>query len=113
MASAPRPEDGPVLVTIEYRIDPHHAEDFAAAMRDLGVVRRRDGAMYWELFRDGTDPQRYMEIFLTESWVEHLRQHTRVIIADRALEQRVRSFHVGDELVRVSHFISAYAREHR
>ena len=111
MTSAPRPEDGPVLVTIEYRIDPHHARDFAAAMQDLRVVRRRDGAMYWELFRDGADPGRYLEIFLTESWVEHLRQHTRVVIADRAVEQRVRSFHVGDGPVVVSHFISAYATE--
>src|SRR5713101_788903 len=111
MTSAPRPEDGPVLVTIEYRIDPHHARDFAAAMQDLRAVRRRDGAMYWELFRDGADPRRYLEIFLTESWVEHLRQHTRVVIADRAVEQRVRSFHVGDGPVVVSHFISAYATE--
>jgi MFS family permease len=111
MTGAPRPEDGPVLVTIEYHIDPHHAGDFAAAMQDLSVVRRRDGAMYWELFRDGADPCRYLEIFLTESWAEHLRQHTRFIIADRALEQRVRSFHVGDGPVVVSHFISAYATE--
>lgn len=111
MMSAPRPEDGPVLVTIEYRIDPHHARDFAAAMQDLSVVRRRDGAMYWELFRDGADLHRYLEIFLTESWAEHLRQHTRVVIADRVMEQRVRSFHVGDGPVVVSHFISASATE--
>ena len=111
MTSVPRSEDGPVLVTIEYRIDPRQARDFTAAMQDLGVVRRRDGAMYWELFRDGADPHRYLEIFLTESWVEHLRQHTRVVIADRAVEQRVRSFHVGDGPVIVSHFISAYAAE--
>ena len=111
MTSVPRSEDGPVLVTIEYRIDPRQARDFTAAMQDLGVVRRRDGAMYWELFRDGADPRRYLEIFLTESWVEHLRQHTRVVIADRAVEQRVRSFHVGDGPVIVSHFISAYAAE--
>jgi MFS family permease len=111
MMSAPRPEDGPVLVTIEYRIDPHHARDFAAAMQDLRVVRRRDGAMYWELFRDGADLHRYLEIFLTESWAEHLRQHTRIVIADRAVEQRVRSFHIGNGPVVVSHFISAYAAE--
>jgi quinol monooxygenase YgiN len=111
MTGAPRPEDGPVLVTIEYRIDPRHAREFAAALRDLGVVRRRDGAMYWELFRDGADPRRYMEIFLTESWAEHLRQHTRVLIADRALEQRARSFQVGGDPVVVSHFISASATE--
>ena len=50
-------------------------------------------------------------IFLTESWAEHLCQHTRVVIADRAAEQRVRSFHVGDGPVILSHFISAYATE--
>jgi MFS family permease len=111
MTSAPRPEDGPVLVTIEYCIDPHLAQDFAVAMQDLSLVRRRDGAMYWGLFRDGADPCRYMEIFLTESWAEHLRQHTRVVIADRAVEQRVRSFHIGNGPVVVSHFISAYATE--
>jgi hypothetical protein len=99
MTSAPRPEDDPVLVTIEYRIDPHRARDFAAAMQDLSVVRRRDGAMFWKLFRDGAGLHRYLEIFLTESWAEHLRQHTRIVIADRIVEQRVRSFHVGDGAV--------------
>jgi MFS family permease len=110
MASAPRPEDGPVLVTVDYRIDPRQAQDFAAAMRELRLVRQRDGAMYWGLFRDGADPSRYTEIFLVESWVEHLRQHTRVVIADRAVEQRVHAFHIGDRPV-VSHLISAYAAE--
>ena len=100
-----------MLVTIECRIDPRRARDFAAAMQDLGVVRRRDGAMYWELFRDRADLHRYLEIFLTESWAEHLCQHTRVVIADRAVEQRVRSFQVGDGPVVISHFISASGRE--
>ena len=80
----------------------------AAAMRELSLVRQRDGAMYWGLFRDGADPSRYTEIFLVESWAEHLRQHTRVVIADRAVEQPVHAFHIGDRPV-VSHLISAYA----
>ena len=61
MTSAPRPEDGPVLVTIEYRTDPHRARNFAAAMQDLSVVPRRDGAMYRKLFRDGPDVYRALK----------------------------------------------------
>lgn len=34
------PEDGPVLVTIEYRVDPAQAEEFVAAIHDLSLIRR-------------------------------------------------------------------------
>jgi len=33
-----------------------------------------------------------VETFLTDSWLEHLRQHERVTKADRMLEQVVRRF---------------------
>jgi transmembrane secretion effector len=38
---------GPVLVTVEYRIDPQRRDAFLAAIRDLGQERRRDGAYAW------------------------------------------------------------------
>lgn len=106
-----RPEQGPVLVTVEYRIDPKEAGEFTAVMQELAQIRRRDGGMRWGLYRDTADPSRYIETFLVASWAEHLRQHERVTVADRAAEDRVRALHIGDTPPIVSHFIDAYELE--
>ena len=100
------PEDGPVRVTVEYQIDPARAEEFAAVMGTLARLRRRDGAMHWRLYRDPAVPGRYVEEFMSRSWVDHLREHERVTVADRAVEERARAFHLGDEPVRVSHLVA-------
>ncbi len=104
-----RPEDGPVLVMIEYHIDPVRADEFAVAMDAVRLGRRRDGAMRWGLFSDAADPSRYVETFLVESWVEHMRQHERVTGTDRAAQERAHSFHLGPTPPVVSHLLSAYA----
>ncbi|MEW5745847.1 MAG: MFS transporter [Nitrospirota bacterium] len=101
------PDEEPVLVTVEYRIDPEQAQAFIAAMHELGRIRRRDGAVNWGIFRDTTEPGRYIEAFVAESWTEHLRHHERVTIADKAIEDRVESFHRGPTPPRVSHYIYA------
>jgi hypothetical protein len=82
-------DDGPVLVTIEYFVDPQQAKSFVEAMREYEHVRRRDGASRWGLYRDTEVPDRYVETFVVGSWAEHLRQHARVTQADRELEERV------------------------
>ncbi|HTY24652.1 MAG TPA: MFS transporter [Desulfomonilaceae bacterium] len=102
----PEPDEGPVYVALEYRIDPSNADKFVKAVHDLSRIRRRDGAVQWSLFRDLGDSGRYIEIFKVESWAEHLRQHSRVTVSDRAAERRVRAFHIGDKPPVVSHFIS-------
>jgi MFS family permease len=104
-------DGGPVLVTVEYRIEPDTAAEFVQAIRRLARVRRRDGAQLWGVFRDAADPARYVETFTVESWAEHLRQHERMTVTDRALVAAVRSFHVGDQLPLVTHLIAAPLRE--
>jgi len=54
----PNPEDGPVLVTVTFRINPQRAKEFIRAAHELGQVRRRDGAVRWSLFVDPFDPSR-------------------------------------------------------
>jgi MFS family permease len=103
-----RPEDGPVLVMIEYSIDPARSESFASAMRTVGQVRKRDGAIRWGLFTDTANPGRYIETFIVESWAEHLRQHERVSVADRKIFDHIHAFNIGDKPPVVSHFIYAY-----
>jgi hypothetical protein len=106
-----QPDEGPVLVTVEYHIDPGRADEFVQAMEAMRLARRRDGAMRWGLFNDTADPRRYVETFLVASWVEHLRQHERVTGVDRAAQERVHSFHVGPTPPVVSHLLAAHGHE--
>jgi hypothetical protein len=41
------PEEGPVMVTLEYQIDPARAADFAAVMERTRRARLRQGALSW------------------------------------------------------------------
>src|SRR5258708_4854974 len=97
---APELEQGPVLVTVEYRVDRQHATPFLRAMHKYGRVRRRDGASRWGIFRDLQHPDLYVETFLVSSWAEHLRQHERLTRADRELEERLHSYARGAPAVR-------------
>jgi hypothetical protein len=48
----------------------------------------------------------FLETFLVESWLEHLRQHQRVTNADRLLQNAVHQFQV-EGVPKVTHFIAA------
>ena len=91
---------------MEYKIDPKTAEEFVLAMKEIKEIRLRDGAIRWNLLRDSGDPQRFMEIWVTESWGEHLRQHERITAEDRKAEVRAQAFHVGPRPPEITHFIA-------
>lgn len=97
---------GPVMVTVEYRVDPARAADFAREMEAMRRWRLRDGAFSWTLFADAADPGRYLETFAVESWLEHLRQHERVTMADREVQARALAFHLGDAPPAVTHLLA-------
>jgi MFS family permease len=81
---------GPVLVTVQYKLAPDGDRGaFLAAAQRLAHERRRDGAYSWGLFEDTAEKDSFMETFMVESWVEHLRQHQRVTHADRVLQDRM------------------------
>jgi hypothetical protein len=72
-------------------------------------MRRRDGAYRWGIFRDTEVANRYLEIFLVNSWAEHLRQHERQTQADKELEGRIFSYLASEPVVR--HLIYTYTKE--
>ena len=47
----PHPDEGPVLVTVAYRVPPEHRAEFVAAMDAVRMDRLRTGATRWGLFR--------------------------------------------------------------
>ena len=89
LAFEPDDEAGPVLVTATYVVPAANSAAFIDVMSDLERSRRRTGASDWQLYRDGADPQRFLEVFEVPSWDTHLRQHGgRLTGADAAIEAR-------------------------
>ena len=95
------------MVTVEYQIDLTRAEEFSQVMDQMRRLRRRDGAFMWELFDDIKHPTRKVECFMVESWIEHLRQHERVTVADRDVIAKTRDFHLGNESPKVTHLVGS------
>jgi len=98
-------DQGPVMVTVEYRISPKDREAFLTALERLSHERRRDGAYAWGIFEDIADRSRFLETFFVESWLEHLRQHERVTNADRMLQDHIHRLVQGTP--KITHLIAA------
>lgn len=99
-------DEGPVMILVEYQIDPARASEFAAVMRETRANRLQKGALSWGLFHDTAVPGRYIEYFLDESWAEYLRRFERLTTADRDLRDRRQAFHLGAEPPKISRYIA-------
>jgi MFS family permease len=109
LASEREDSEGPVRVSIDYHIDPKDYAAFTKAIHKLRDVRLRDGAIRWGAYQDATDPAHINETFVTESWLEYLRQRERFTASDRQIRDTVWGFHRGKEPPRISHMF--YAKE--
>ncbi|MCF3935145.1 MFS transporter [Acuticoccus sp. M5D2P5] len=103
------PDRGPVLVTVEYDVDPDDAPAFVAAMAEVREERRRHGAIGWSLHQDVAAPHLWLETFRHGSWLEHQRQHARVSHAEADTEALARAHHRGAEPPRVRHLLAPAA----
>ncbi len=113
VATTPIDQDrGPVLVMVEYLIDPARADEFRAVMQETRRTRLRHGALAWELFHDVGDPSRYFEYIVDESWVEHLRRFDRFTHADEELRKRRFSFHLGPGVPVVTRCVAEQLERH-
>jgi quinol monooxygenase YgiN len=105
----PEADSGPVLVTVEWRIDPSDSEEFEEAMRPLRRARQQTGATRWGLFQDTADPALFLETFTVDTWSEHMRQHLeRGTVGNEELEAHAQSFLENDQTPRVRHLLWAY-----
>jgi MFS family permease len=105
LAETPEP-DVPVMVTISYRIRADKRAEFVAAMQGVREMRRRNGAYFWQLFHDSEDPTRFVETFMDESWLEHLRQHERASFVDREIQRRAKQYLAQGETTKSSHWLA-------
>jgi len=103
-STAPQ-EDGRVVTTIEYLIDPSREQAFVRVMQETRRVRLSEGAIGWELLHDISEPSRFIEEIVDDSWTGRLRRFYRATAADMALRERRNAFHRGDEPPTVTRYV--------
>ncbi len=109
LVCTPAAEDGPVLVSVEYRVAPENQTAFIRAAEHVRRRRQRSGGYDWRLFRDTAAPDRLVEVYLVDSWADHLRQHERTTVDERNAEARLRKLFIpGTDWV-TTHLIAATA----
>jgi len=108
--AATDPHRGPVLVTVEYILLFQNAKRSSwkrsINMLASGVAMGLIGGVSTEILKSRIA---ILEIFLVNSWAEHLRQHERHTQADHELERRLSGYAASDPMVR--HLIYANSIE--
>lgn len=105
VAVQPAGDRGPVLIEIEYRVEPARQAEFVSALRGFKSRRHRDGAIRWGVWEDVAELGRVVETFVVESWVEHQRQHARATRADQLDQEILLEYHLGDRPPVVRHLL--------
>ncbi|MEO8535885.1 MAG: MFS transporter [Betaproteobacteria bacterium] len=105
VTAEPLPDDGPVLIQLEYRIDQANRDAFLKAIQKVGPTRRRNGATSWRVFRDLGEDGRFVERYVIASWAEYVRLRARMTMSDSRLQQAVTELQRPDVPIRVSRLI--------
>jgi MFS family permease len=104
---SPRPNDGPVTVTVEFIIRPEDREKFLEAAEQLRLMFLRNGALLYRVDENLEHPGTFRTEMLVSSWAEHLRQHARMTKEENAVAERVWAMHSRDESPLVRHYLKA------
>jgi predicted MFS family arabinose efflux permease len=94
----PKPTDGPVSISVEFKVERARAQEFLKHMREVRLIHLRNGAYRWQLSKDLTSPSTYRLEITVPSWNEHLSQLERMTKIDRDLLEKAWSLHTGDHL---------------
>jgi hypothetical protein len=70
----PDPDDGPVRITVTYRVVDDALEQFLTSMAPVGIARKRTGAYAWNLYRSLDVEDTVVEQFTVPSWSQYRRQ---------------------------------------
>lgn len=83
---------GPVVVEVEYDVDPERAREFHAVMTQMQRARKRIGAFDWTIARDVENPALWTERYHCPTWGDYLRMRARYTLADSIVQEQADAF---------------------
>ena len=111
IAVVPLPDDGPVLIQVQYQINPEHRVAFLRAIHSIEPTRRRNGASDWRVFRDLGEDGRFVERFILTSWAEYVRQRSRMTVKDRQHQDGLEKFQQPGIPILITRLISTRSQD--
>lgn len=99
-------DQGRVLETVRYSITPADRMAFLSHMEEVRRVRMRAGATLWRLYENVAHPERFVELWVTGSWTEHLREERRMTEADKAIVAKAAAFDRGEPGAEAARYIN-------
>jgi MFS family permease len=104
---APKPDDGPVTLTVELIIRPEDREEYLALAEQFRLVQLRNGAILYRIEENLEHPGTFRTEMMVSSWAAHLRQHGRTTKAEAEIAERIWAMHAGDQEPVVRHYLPA------
>src|SRR6266446_8808332 len=95
---APKPDDGPVTVTVEYNILPEDWGKFLALIEQVRLIFLRNGAFLFNVDENLENPGTFRTEMLVSSWAEHLQQLARMTKSESEIFHCALAMHVGSEM---------------
>ena len=81
----PTHDDGPILLTADWQINPDRRDQFIAAMEPVRMALKRQGALSFHLVEEVERPGHMLESFTVATWAEYQRLPERVTMTEKAI----------------------------
>lgn len=83
---------GPVVIEVEYDVDPDQAREFYGVMMQVEKVRKRIGGFDWSISRDIANPSIWVERYHCPTWGDYMRMRDRYTQADLDIQELADTF---------------------
>jgi MFS family permease len=93
----PGPDDGPIAVVAEVKVDEEDRQQFLDLMRELRLAYLRNGASSVRLYESLSNHSVFRMEAVSTTWQEHLVLHRRMTKTERDVLDRVLRLHTGEE----------------
>lgn len=80
---------GPVVVELEYEVEPEQARAFYTLALELQRLRQRNGGFNWSVARDIANPSLWTERYHCPTWGDYLRMRDRYTQSDIDLQNAI------------------------
>ncbi len=100
----PSPDEGPIAVVAELKVDEEDRKQFLDLMRELRLAYLRNGASSVRLYESLANHSIFRMEAVSPTWQEHLLLHRRMTKTEREILDQVLQLHTGEEAA-VYHYV--------